>query len=217
MELSPSFHVRRPTSHRYAHGTRTARSKTHPMALSVASGAWSLARVADRRATASPARPPLGTRVNKKIIIFRDGANNNNLPRSGRATRAIPRASSSRDHDGCAADDEAPAFSNAKRKITAALLSASVLVATAPDASALSFPIATESLFPTEASPVLMNIPDGVPTKLDAEETGFSATPPRPSRSSPTSSSSSRGTRSTRRRCPSAPGPGSCGTIRGTW
>ena len=84
---------------------------------------------------------------------------------------SIPRASSSRDRDGCAADDEASASSNAARKITAALLSASLLVATAPDATAISFPIATESLFPTEASPVLMNIPDGVPTKLDAEET----------------------------------------------
>ncbi len=142
------------------------------MALSVASIAWSLARVADRRATSSPARPPLGTRVDE-IRIFRDGGNNL-TQLSRRATRArvsIPRASSSRDRDGCATDDEASASSNAARKITAALLSASLLVATAPDASAISFPIATESLFPTEASPVLMNIPDGVPTKLDAEET----------------------------------------------
>lgn len=142
------------------------------MALSVASVAWSLARVADRRATSSPARPPLGTRVDE-IRIIRDGANNLTQI-SRRATRArvsIPRASSSRDRDGCAADDEASASSNAARKITAALLSASLLVATAPDATAISFPIATESLFPTEASPVLMNIPDGVPTKLDAEET----------------------------------------------
>ena len=142
------------------------------MALSVASVAWSLARVADRRATSSPARPPLGTRVDE-IRIFRDGGNNL-TQLSRRATRArvsIPRASSSRDRDGCAPDDEASASSNAARKITAALLSASLLVATAPDATAISFPIATESLFPTEASPVLMNIPDGVPTKLDAEET----------------------------------------------
>ena len=142
------------------------------MALSVASVAWSLARVADRRATSSPARPPLGTRVDE-IRIFRDGGNNL-TQLSRRATRArvtIPRASSLRDRDRCAADDEASASSYPVRKITAALLSASLLVATAPDASAISFPIATESLFPTEASPVLMNIPDGVPTKLDAEET----------------------------------------------
>ena len=142
------------------------------MALSVASVAWSLARVADRRATSSPARPPLGTRVDE-IRIFRDGGNNL-TQLSRRATRArvtIPRASSLRDCDRCAADDEASASSYPVRKITAALLSASLLVATAPDASAISFPIATESLFPTEASPVLMNIPDGVPTKLDAEET----------------------------------------------
>ena len=142
------------------------------MALSVASVAWSLARVADRRATSSPARPPLGTRVDE-IRIFRDGGNNL-TQLSRRATRArvtIPRASSLRDRDRCAADDEASASSYPVRKITAALLSASLLVATAPDASAISFPIATESLFPTEASPVLVNIPDGVPTKLDSEET----------------------------------------------
>ena len=142
------------------------------MALSVSSVAWSLARVADRRATASPARPPLGTRVDE-IRIIRDGANNL-TQLSRRATRArvtIPRASSLRDRDRCAADDEASASSYPVRKITAALLSASLLVATAPDASAISFPIATESLFPTEASPVLVNIPDGVPTKLDSEET----------------------------------------------
>ena len=142
------------------------------MALSVSSVAWSLARVADRRATASPARPPLGTGV-YEIRIFRDGGNNL-TQLSRRATRArvtIPRASSLRDRDRCVADDEASASSYPVRKITAALISASLLVATAPDASAISFPIATESLFPTEASPVLVNIPDGVPTKLDAEET----------------------------------------------
>ena len=142
------------------------------MALSVSSVAWSLARVADRRATASSARPPLGTGVDE-IRIFRDGGNNL-TQLSRRATRArvtIPRASSLRDRDRCAADDEASASSYPVRKITAALLSASLLVATAPDASAISFPIATESLFPTEASPVLVNIPDGVPTKLDSEET----------------------------------------------
>ena len=142
------------------------------MALSVSSVAWSLARVADRRATASPARPPLGTGVDE-IRIFRDGGNNL-TQLSRRATRVrvtIPRASSLRDRDRCAADDEASASSYPVRKITAALLSASLLVATAPDASAISFPIATESLFPTEASPVLVNIPDGVPTKLDSEET----------------------------------------------
>ena len=120
------------------------------MALSVSSVAWSLARVADRRATASSARPPLGTGVDE-IRIFRDGGNNL-TQLSRRATRArvtIPRASSLRDRDRCAADDEASASSYPVRKITAALLSASLLVATAPDASAISFPIATESLFPT--------------------------------------------------------------------
>ena len=83
-------------------------------------------------------------------------------------------AADGRDLDGRVDDDEPSAASpnDAAQRITAALLSASVLLASAPgDALAIAFPNATETLFPTEASPTLMNIPDGTPTKLDAEET----------------------------------------------
>ena len=125
-----------------------------------------------------------------------------------------------RDRDRCAADDEASASSNAARKITAALLSASLLVATAPDATAIFLPDRTESLFPTEASPVLMNIPDGVPTKLDAEETDnvrlFRDATPSVAFITNKQLIQSRYSLGPRR-CPSAPGPGSCGTTRGTW
>ena len=93
--------------------------------------------------------------------------------RSRRARVSIFRASF-RDRDGRVDDDDPSAASpnDAAQRITAALLSASVLLTSAPgDAFAIAFPNATETLFPTEASPTLMNIPDGTPTKLDAEET----------------------------------------------
>ena len=137
------------------------------MALVVASVASSLVTVAGTRPGPRGGRRVV-TRVDNRIIL-RDDI----VSPMRRARVSIFRASF-RDRDGRVDDDDPSAASpnDAAQRITAALLSASVLVTSAPgDAFAIAFPNATETLFPTEASPTLMNIPDGTPTKLDAEET----------------------------------------------
>ena len=137
------------------------------MALSVASVASSLVTVAGTRPGPRGGRRVV-TRVDNRIIL-RDDI----VSPMRRARVSIFRASF-RDRDGRVDDDDPSAASpnDAAQRITAALLSASVLMTSAPgDAFAIAFPNATETLFPTEASPTLMNIPDGTPTKLDAEET----------------------------------------------
>ena len=186
------------------------------MALVVASVASSLVTVAGTRPGPRGGRRVV-TRVDNRIILRDDIV----APRR-RARVSIFRASF-RDRDGRVDDDDPSAASpnDAAHRITAALLSASVLLTSAPgDAFAIAFPNATETLFPTEASPTLMNIPDGTPTKLDAEETDNvrlfrDATPSVAFITNKQLVQSD--TPWTRQRLPSAREPGLSGTTKGTW
>ena len=187
--------------------------------------AWrSSSHPSPRASSPSPARGRAargGRRVTTRVdnrIILRDDI----VAPMRRARVSIFRASF-RDRDGRVDDDDPSAASpnDAAHRITAALLSASVLMTSAPgDALAIAFPNATETLFPTEASPTLMNIPDGTPTKLDAR--GDRQRPALPRRHAVRRLHHQQATGTSRysldaTETPSAREPGLSGTTKGTW